>query len=113
MDLTKTHAQDVEWWEQNFQSQPNDPSSVTTMKPFRIPKRNLNALLHASNIKGTIPITDVIQDVDVVTHRELIQQCKTLRLKFRIAALVAMLHMLSTNSAQKTSEERFGKMAGV
>ena len=27
LDLTKTHAQDVEWWEQNFQSQValNDP----------------------------------------------------------------------------------------
>jgi hypothetical protein len=95
LDLTKTHAQDVEWWEQNFQSQPNDPSSVTTTKPFRIPKRNLNALPHASNMKGTLPINDGIRDVDVVTHRELIQQCKILRLKFRIAALVEMLHIFN------------------
>jgi len=102
LDLTKTQAQDVEWCEQNFQSQPNDPSSVTTIiiliKPFRIPKRNLNALPHASKLKGTLPINDGIRDVDVVTHRELIQQCKTLRLKFTLTALVAeMLHMHTFN----------------
>ena len=93
LDLTKTHAQDVEWWEQYFQSQPNDPSSVTTTKPFQIPKRNLNALSHASNMKGTLPIDDGIRDVDVVTHREFNPSCRRNALRKAEAEVLAGLRM--------------------
>ena len=101
LNLSETHAHELQWWDQFFSDIPAEPAMARTIQPFKMPKARSEAIISQVTRNVLLPIDNGIRDVDVVTHSNF---TPTMRRK---ANLLAESQILAANRLDELKQGFF------